>query len=372
MLKMLYAFNKGAILVIKKIIAVICLLAMLVNGLSIAARPVQASEEVGAYQVGYARVDINPYVVEDDPTSRIMALPLSRSGDVRNQLSSYGLLDDNADGVVDENDGLKATCVAISDHNGKTVLMFTVDILGGYLGSDIRSAIVEQVNATIDAGDLSDVQALSKSQIYYTGTHTHNSLSLNSYTTAGKTGTNDSGDDLSVVNDNPGIRIDRTIEDLCDAAILALKDRSAAQVSKDQLSVSSVTSPVLQDKQLNSTRHYNTDVDGVELVAGDNFNYVVKSDYADPSDYKATRGIDPKQVTQADDTMYLLRFAFEEKNKPPILVVDWRGHPSLNCTDDYGNSSRNAISSDYVSTFHNALEYGCNITFNSANSYVTG
>ena len=86
--------------------------------------PAAATES--RYEVGYARVDINPYVVDGDPSSGIMKLPLCGIGDVWNRLSTKGLVDDNGDGVVDENDGLKVTCIAITDSNDKTVLLFTI------------------------------------------------------------------------------------------------------------------------------------------------------------------------------------------------------------------------------------------------------
>ena len=76
------------------------------------ALPAKTEATNNSFRVGYARVDINPYVVDGDPTSGIMALPLAGTGDVWNRLSQNTLMDDNGDGVVDENDGLKATCIA--------------------------------------------------------------------------------------------------------------------------------------------------------------------------------------------------------------------------------------------------------------------
>ena len=54
----------------KKIIACICALAMLLSFVPSSGIQAQAAVELavgGAYQVGYARVDINPYVVSDSP-----------------------------------------------------------------------------------------------------------------------------------------------------------------------------------------------------------------------------------------------------------------------------------------------------------------
>lgn len=330
----------------KKLIAIVCTLAMLIGLVPLS--PPRASAwntESGAYQVGYARVDINPYVVEDDPSSGIMALPLRGEGDVWNRLADDILLDDNADGVVDSNDGLKATCIAISDDEGKTVLMITMDLIGGIMVDQVRPAVIERVNAAIATGELTGVQKLTAADVYVAGTHTHNAPDTGVYNAKGKTGTNDDGVDLSVVNENLGLWIDRTVEDVCETAILALEDRGAAQLKKDQLSVSDAASPVLQDKQLASTRHYNTEVDGVEFVAGDGFNSISYRDYADPNDYATTRGINPKQVTVADDTIYLLQFSFEDSSKLPIILTGWRGHPSLNNNTGWLSSPAPAVTS---------------------------
>lgn len=359
----------------KRVLAVICMLALLLGFVPVSVPQVHALEITDAsaepFQVGYARVDINPYVVEDDPSSGIMALPLRGEGDVWNRLSEETLLDDNADGVVDEKDGLKATCIAISDDEGKTVLMITMDLVGGIMTDQVRPAIIERVNTAIDNGELMGVQKLTSADVYCAGTHTHNAPDVGSYLPNGKTGTNNDGVDLSVVNENLGIWIERTVEDVCDVVMLALEDRSAAQLKKDQLSASEATSPVLQDKSLITNRHYNTDVDGVEFVAGDGFNAIKASDYANPSDYRTTRGISPKQVTVADDNIYLLLFAFEDGAKLPIILTSWRGHPSLNNRTGFENSSKTAISSDYINAYRHALEYGCDVTYNTANGYLT-
>ena len=356
----------------KKLMAFICILAMLLSLMPVSVPQAAALDlKMGAYQVGYARVDINPYVVEDDPTSGIMALPLRGEGDVWNRLSDDTLLDDNGDGMVNENDGLKVTCIAISDDAGKTVLMITMDLIGGTMVDQVRPAVIERVNTAIVNGELTGIQELTVADVYVSGTHTHSAPDTGAYSSKGKTGTNNDGVDLSVVNENLGIWIDRTVVDVCDAAMLALKDRAAAQLNKDQLSVSDATSSVLQDKSMASTRHYNTDVDGVEFVAGDGFNSISASDYANPSDYRTTRGISPKQVTVADDTIYLLQFAFEDSSKLPIILTSWRGHPSLNNRNGYKNCSKTAISSDYINAYRHALEYGCDVTFNTANGYLT-
>lgn len=332
----------------KKFLALMCVLAVMLGISLFTPTEVEATENT--YQVGYARVDINPYI---DPTltgdalvatSNIMQLPLRGSGDVWNRLSTKGLMDDNGDGKVTADDGLKATCMAVTDAKGKTVLFITVDLIGGTMINKVNVAVKERVDAAVASGELSNVD-LAKEAIYYGGTHTHSAPDTTVYVAAGKTGTNSAGVDLSVVNENLGIWIDRTIENICDAAIQALKDRSAATITKDQLAVSDATSEAVKGKTLTMTRHYVNGEDG--SVAGDNFN---------------DRGNNPTQVTDADDNIYLMKFSFADSSKLPIVLTSFRGHPSLNNSDSYAGADNNCISSDYINAYRTALEYGVDVT----------
>jgi hypothetical protein len=354
----------------KKIISVVCILAMLMSMIPMGAARAQAAElstaTGGTYQVGYARVDLNPYVIEDDPSSGVMALPLRGYGSSWDRLSTDGLVDDSGDGLIDQKDGIKATCIAISDVEGNAILLYTVDMLGGNVYKQTRSIIAERVNAAVQSGEITGLQPLTEASIQISGTHTHSSIASHAYTSNGKTGTNADGVELSVVNENLGIWLDRTMIDLGDAAVAALKDRSVARIRKDQLSVADATSPVLQNKRLNSIRHYNMDVDGDKFVGGNGFNAVDKWDYQNPEDYRTPRGVDPKVVSQVDDNMYILRFDFPGTEKLPVLMTSWRGHPSIN-----GGSDNGQLSSDYVNAFRNALEYGCEVTFDSTNGFIT-
>jgi len=318
----------------QRILSLLCTLALFLG--MIVASPVTTEAEAAAvsnYQVGYARVDINPYVKDGDITSGLMALPLYGSGDVWNRLSIAGLVDDNGDGKVNEEDGLKATCIAVTDYAGNTVLLITVDMIGALQATRVRNAIMDRVNGAIASGEISNV-VMDISRIYYTGTHTHNAPQADAYSASGMTGLNNAGVDLAVVNENLGIWIDRTVEDIADAAIMALKDRAEATVTKDSIAASACTDTAVKGKTMNSVRHYVAEDNG--CVAGDNFN---------------NRGNDPKQVTQVNDVMYLLQFSFADSSKLPIVLANWRGHPSLNNSTGYKHSSRNCISSDFVNSF---------------------
>lgn len=338
----------------KKIIAAVALLAVLAGlifGVS-----TSASATDNYYQVGFARVDINPYVNGKDMSEGIFALPLRGSSNVWNRLSTNGVLDDNGDGTVDERDGLKATCIAVTDTDGTTALFITADLIGGTLYSQLASAICARIAQEQGEGNLTDVK-LTQNQIFYSGTHTHSAPDTTAYNASNRPQGTDT------VNANLGEWIDRTIENICDAAVLALEDRAAATVTKDQISPSEVpTTNSAYDKVLCSTRHYSgQDNTGETYYSGDNFNGTTVQYEVDGVQYSSSRGADPKQVTDADQTMYFVNFNFDNDEKLPIVMVGWRGHPSLNNTNDLTGSNKNAISSDYVNTFRHALEYGVNV-----------
>ena len=81
------------------------------------------------YYVGYAKVDINPYDFDTPDPNDLVAIPMAGNGFADRRLSYEGKMDDNGDGVVDENDGIFATCIAITDSNGNTMLLFCLDIV---------------------------------------------------------------------------------------------------------------------------------------------------------------------------------------------------------------------------------------------------
>lgn len=339
----------------KRVFTIFCAVVLLAAALSASA--LQASAATDDFQVGFARVDINPYVEDGKFSSGIMELPLSGNGDVWNRLSS-GLIDDNGDGKVTADDGLSANCIAVSDADGKTVLLIAVDLIDGYLGDKVRKAIVERVDQAVESGELTNA-AVTYDRIYYAGSHTHNAPDVPSYSKSGKTGKNNAGKDLSVINSNLGIWIDRTIEDIAEAAVTALKDRASAKLVKDSISVSDDTKSPVSGKTLNTVRHYVNQATGE--IAGDNFN---------------SRGSNPKQVTQVNDTLYMLKFDFSEHNqqtgdsKLPIILANWRGHATTNNVDlTSGKSSRTCLSSDYFNAFRYALEFNCTTYNNGTGTY---
>ncbi|MBR4863946.1 MAG: hypothetical protein IKU07_05160 [Oscillospiraceae bacterium] len=342
---------------LKKVCAILCLVAIVCA--AFVGIAMTAGAEEATMQAGYARVDINPYVVDGDPSSGIMALPLAGTGDVWNRLSRNALMDDNGDGKVDENDGLKATVIAVTDKDGDAVLLITVDVMAMNFSSRINDEIMTRLEAEQAEGRLTDVK-LVKENIYSASTHTHNAPDTTSYSSSGRTGTNNAGQDIGKLNEDLGLWISRTVEDIGDAAIMALEDRAATTITKDQLSAAAATSKAVKGKTMTMTRHYVVEQNGETFVAGDNFNGT--------SGTTTARGNDPQQVTEADDNVYILNFAFKDSGKLPIILTNWRGHPSLNNSDGYEASSKTLISSDYVSAFRHALEYGVDVQIDETNN----
>ena len=273
---------------LKKVCAILCLLAVVCA--AVAGITMTAGAEEATMQAGYARVDINPYKVDGDPASGIMALPLAGTGDVWNRLSKDFLYDDNGDGQVDANDGLKATVIAVTDKDGDTVLLITVDVMAMNFTAKITTEIMERLVSVQAEGRLTNIK-LVKENIYAASTHTHSAPDTTSYSSSGKTGTNNAGLDMGKLNEDLGMWIDRTVEDIGDAAIMALEDLAPTTITKDQLAVSDATSKAVVGKTMTMTRHYVADQGDETFIAGDNFNAT--------SGTATARGDDPRLQTAA-------------------------------------------------------------------------
>ena len=138
---------------LKKFLVTLCVLASL---LTVMLLPAQAAGSEPCFYAGYSRVDINPYVIDGDFSSGIMELPLRGTGDVWNRLSKK-MVDDNGDGKVTKEDGLKATCIAVSDQNGNTVLLITIDLIGGTMVSEVREEVYTRMEDTGDFVSLLEI-----------------------------------------------------------------------------------------------------------------------------------------------------------------------------------------------------------------------
>ena len=148
----------------KRMIAVLVVLAA-IFGIGGA---VAAATDSAVYQVGYAKVDITPYVDENDHSKGLMALPMAGNGFNEQRLSEPNKLDDTGDGKVDDRDGIFATCIAITDPGGDTMLIISADFSGSNsaLVKDLRVAIHEKY------------PEINPNRVMFTASHTHSSIDL--------------------------------------------------------------------------------------------------------------------------------------------------------------------------------------------------
>lgn len=197
---------------------------------------------------------------------------------------------------------LTATCIAITDEQDQTVLMYTVDVIRSIQTwtDEVRRRVSE---ATGVPGEAIMISAI----------HTHSAPDIGA----------------AIKEDHPFY--EQYVQTLTDAAIDAMADRTptktAAMGRKDI-------------PGMNFVRHYIT-VDGE--VIGDNFG--------DPEG-KVFAG----HTLPNDPQMQLLRLVRE--NKPDVLLVNWQGHPTVGSTSatDAGKLLRPFIGADYVAPFRDHLE----------------
>lgn len=221
-------------------------------------------------RVGFGRTDITG----NSP------LPMGGYGDPLNRISQ---------GVLAP---LCATCVAITDPAGKTVLLYTIDHLCTNQDwmPDLRAAIAATTG--VPAG-----------HIMLCATHTH------------------SGPDVrnTITTDHSYYAYFRA--QLVSAAQAAMEDRAQSTVQTGDTSV----------QNLNFVRHYRM-ADG--NMAGDNFGN---------SKVGAVCNHHP-----ADNQVRLIRFSRQEK--PDILLMNFQVHPKLSSTgcSRYGRANRLLMSSDIV------------------------
>lgn len=222
------------------------------------------------YLVGYARADITP----KEP------VPLMGYGNTTRRISGPIL------------DPLYATCVAIQDHTGNTVLMLSIDSsVPNYTGY-IRE-------------EVSKLTSVPEDQIVVNVTHTHSAPDLDA--------------------NHPGVDPYKPIykEGCVKAAVDAF----------NQMQPATMHYASIETQGLNFVRHYRMD-DG--SIGGDNFG--------DWDNHHAVAN-----ATEVDPTMHLLQF--KRENAPDVLVMSWRAHASIT-----GGSRKPDVSADFVGSVRNYLE----------------
>lgn len=392
--------------------------------LSMICLPVTAVED-SSMKVGYSKMDINPYVyhyvdenregevpvevftdengrqyytnwnrAEDGSTEyELLPLPLRGFREPLERLSLTYKMDDNGDGIVNEEDGLWGTCIAMTASDGSTLITISLDWIGvdeGTTLNGIRQAIREKTGVPED-------------HIMVQGTHTHFAPGLSEITTALSTDTTEyiRYDDGKYFT---GAQIYNYLVDyredmfrvIADGAVRAIADRQAAVMEKGAIDTSEAENCPEGDR-MNVVRHYAmtrqkiltfngnyvqiggqyiADPNGatVEYVAGDNFN-----GGGDPVGTKYGSWVitDSESVAQSDDLLYAIRYTFPGTDKEPVVLINWRAHPCSNRnisgdadTNGWPNAtSYYQVSGDYVNAFRKQLENaGIRVSFHQGAS----
>jgi len=233
-------------------------------------------------QVGFGRADISPYG---------QTLPLRGYGNAAERFSG------------EIADPLYATCVAFTDENGNTVLLYHMDL--GTCYSDLLLARRSVTKAT----------GVPSENIMISATHTH------------------SAPEFQITKiDGVADYIKQVQDAMVEAATAAMSDRRTAKTYRATASL----------ENMNFCRHYRMN-DG--SVAGDNFGSF-KSGFAG-------------HVVQADNELQILRFVREDAKD--VLLVNWQAHPLRASTGASGNKT--IITADFVGPMRSYVEANMDCSF---------
>ena len=199
------------------------------------------------FLVGFGRTSITPQI----------SVPLAGYGNTSTRYSKE---------VLNE---LYATCIAMTDAEGNTILLISQDIIGSYMITLVRPTV-------------SQATGVPQERIFLAGTHTHSAPDQQSKQEA-----------MSTYN---GYYLRNVVE----AAKMAMEDRVPAIAATGSVEV----------ENMNFVRHYLMN-DGT--YAGDNFGEWDSGikDYAEPNDPQL-------QVIK-----------FTRQGKKDVVMVNWQVHPKL-------------------------------------------
>ena len=384
---------------------VLCLLASMI------CVPVTAQEE-GNMKIGYSKMDINPYVyhyvdenragevpveVFTDKDGRqyytnwnrdadgntqyeLMPLPLRGFREPMERLSLTYKMDDNGDKIVNEEDGLWGTCIAMTAPDGSTLITISLDWIGVDEGSRL-----DAIRQTIR-----ELTGVPEDHIMVQGTHTHFAPDLSKITETNRTSTTE----YIRYNDGKyftGAQIydylvtyrDDVTWVIAQAAAQAIADQETAVMEKGFIDTSEAEN-CPDGYRMNVVRHYAmtrqkilkigsnyvqiggkyvADPNGavVEYVAGDNFN-----GGGDPVGTKYGSFVVTKSasIAESDDLLHAIRYTFPGTEKEPIVLLNWRAHPCNNRSISHdmdalgwpNDSSYYQVSGDYVNALRKELE----------------
>lgn len=280
----------------KRLLIILSLVVLLGVAIGIGAT-VSASAETADFLVGYAVMDITPR----DANGKVRTdAALTGFGDTDSRKSTGGLLDEDKGSAYN----LSATCVAMTDQNGNTLLMITMDLVASSdsICNPAKNRIQAELGIPVD-------------HIMISATHTHSAPVISSLGTSYQNFLTD-----QIVN----------------AAVAAYEDRTTIKT----MEIGSVDAYANGDS-LNGIRHYiakNKTTNDFYGYSGDNFGTTsTKYTY--------------EQITEIDDTMHLLQFTFADKE--PIVLANWRAHPTAvsTYTENGEKIYYNYLSADYVASF---------------------
>ncbi len=230
-----------------------------------------------AFQAGFGRVNTTP----------LEPVPLAGFGNTSQRFFKA---------IRDE---LYATCVAVSDDRGSTVLLFHLDVISVTEQADqaIRQAVLEKTG-------------IPQERTFLCCTHTH------------------SGPDLANDEEPSIVRYIPYLADRCaKAAALALADREQAQLYYGSIEV----------PHMNFVKHYKyMDKDGKVQYFGDNFGTQVLNETT-------------RHITDADPSLHLLKLV--RPGCKDIVMANWRAHAMLT-----SGHKRYDLSADLAGSFRDAME----------------
>ena len=361
-----------------------------------------------AYRVGYSKVDINPYADGTGESQTLMEIGMPGYGNNDSRLSLPDKYDDNGDGVVDENDGIFATCTAITDKEGNTALVFTLDLLWGY-DADYGDYVLETLLQDEEFADC----GLSADRIFFNGSHNHFAVDVNEAfaeilkkqllqaareALADRAWADMYEGSLNVTEYfNTGSNKDQKVGDLLNemraengAEAITEKTYAAAVENNDVLFTLSRHFKITAQKALldgngnpiadpasGHTWKVDPSAEPVTYYAGNGFNGdwagvgFLKEVYEYNEEtgivYDGTNGTEKRvkevrvvtgweEATPADDTLRVVQFRFgSDSGKDPIAMINWRGH--LPSCADLSETSYYQVSGGMVNALRNAMAF---------------
>ena len=223
-----------------------------------------------AFQVGFGRADITP---ED-------SVPLAGYGNTSKRMSQNIL------------DYLYATCIAITDENGETILLYSQDLVNSSQTDTVRAAV-------------SKATGVPESHIMVAATHTH------------------SAPDQGSSHENINFWRLKYIDAMVSAAEAAMADRANAAFYMGST----------ETEQLNFIRHYKLS-DG--SYGGSNFGDFAKNTIVG-------------HAAENDPGLQLLKIT--RAGKQDILLANWQSHPLMT-----GGLTKPDVSADFVGSTRAYLE----------------